>query len=249
MTARPRARRSARTLATERAAVAGDHQEGKRRRDLRLATALQRAYADALLAGDPRGAEQIVREAIEAGLDEAMIDEHVIGPALTVVGDLWADGELSIVQEHLATSISRRVITLQREAFRVARQRASERILLAAVQGEQHVVGLEMAAGVILRAGYDVRLLGADVPVHELPRAVEQHRPAVVGLSTATVMTAVRVPESLEALRRADPAVGILVGGRAADESWARRWGIGVCRHVTDAVAQVDALVQRAAHN
>jgi hypothetical protein len=45
-------------------------------------------------------------------------------------------------------------MTLQREAFRVACERASRRVLLAGAQGEHHIVGLEMASSVILHAGY-----------------------------------------------------------------------------------------------
>jgi methanogenic corrinoid protein MtbC1 len=233
----------------ERTAVPGNAHEWARRRELRLAAALQRAYADALLAGDPRAAEAVIRDAIDAGLDEATIDDHVIGPSLVIVGDLWADGELSVVEEHLATSISRRVITLQREAFRVARQRSSERVLMAAAQGEQHVIGLEMAANLILRAGYDVRLLGDDVPVAELPRALQRHRPAVVGLSTASVITTANALAAIDIVREVGAGAGIVVGGRGADERWAHRGDVAVCRHVSDAVAHVDGLVKRARHN
>ena len=229
--------------------VPGDPHEWARRRALRLAAALQQAYAEALLAGDPRAAEAVIREAIDGGLDEAMIDDHVIGPSLVLVGDLWADGELSVVEEHLATSISRRVITLQREAFRVARQRSSLRVVLAAVQGEQHVVGLEMAANLILHAGYDVRLLGADVPVAQLPAAVQRHRPVVVGLTTASAITTANALAAIELLRETGAGCGIVVGGRGADDRWTHRGDLVVCQHVSDAVAHVDALVQRARHN
>src|SRR3954469_25746655 len=137
-----------------------------------LGEKLQAAYADAILSGVPRDAEEVVREAIEAGMDEGAIDDIVIRPALRLVGDLWADGQLSIAEEHLATAISLRVLTLQREAFRVARERLSHRVLLAGMQGERHVVGLEMAASLLLRSGYDVRMLGADVPVGQIAAAV-----------------------------------------------------------------------------
>lgn len=209
----------------------------------------QRAYADALLAGDVLGAEAVVRDAIDAGLGEAEIDDHVVAPALVLVGDLWADDRITVAEEHLATSISLRVLALQREAFRVARQRVTQRVVLAGVEGERHVIGLEMAAGVILRAGYDVRMFGADLPVDELPAAIARHRPAVVGLSAATAGTAARLPEAFETIRRTSPDVGIVVGGRAVDDRLVAGWDVAVCRHVADAVDRVDALVKRAGRN
>ena len=229
--------------------MAADHQDENLERDLRLAEQFQRAYADAVLAGDERAAERVIREAIEAGLSEALIGDHVIRPALVLVGDLWADGRITIADEHLATSSSVRVLALQREAFRVARERASHRVMLAGVQGELHVVGLEMAASVILHAGYDVRMIGADLPVGDVAAAVTRHRPSVVGFTTATSLTAVNLPASFDAVRRGRPDAGIVVGGRAAHPGLAAGAGVAVCRHVADAVAQVDGLVKRAGRN
>jgi methanogenic corrinoid protein MtbC1 len=218
-------------------------------REPELAAELQRNYADALLAGEPRAAETVIREAIEAGLGEAVIDDEVIRPALVLVGDLWADGRITIAEEHLATSISLRVLTLQREAFRVSRQRASQRVLLAGAQGEHHVVGLQMVASVVLHAGYDVRMFGADLPVGEIDAAVDRHRPAVVGFTTAGVLTAANLPAAFDAVRRASPDTGIVVGGRGVDAGPPAAPDVVVCRHVTDAVGHVDALVKRASRN
>lgn len=228
--------------------MVSDHQDD-RRRDLRQAAEFQRAYADAVLAGDVRAAEITARDAIDAGLPEAVIDDHVIRPSLVLVGDLWADGSISVADEHLATAISVRVLMLLHEAFRVARRRATLRVLLAGAQGEHHVVGLEMAASVIRHAGYDVRPLGADVPVAAIAAAVARHRPAVIGFTTATVLTAVHLPAAFAAVREVAPDIGILVGGQGADPQISAGWDALVCRHVADAVEQVDALVQRAGRN
>jgi MerR family transcriptional regulator, light-induced transcriptional regulator len=229
--------------------VAADRQDETHERDPRLAAELQRAYADALLAGDHIGAERVVRDAIEAGLGEAVIDDQVIRPSLVMVGDLWAEGRITVADEHLATAISVRVVMLQREAFRVARRRVSRRVLLAGVEGERHVVGLEMAASVILHAGYDVLMLGADLPVAEVAAAVERHRPAVVGFTTASAVTAVNLPGAIEAVRGVSGDIGILVGGRGVGEETVGGPDVAVCLHVADAVERVDALVMRAGHN
>jgi methanogenic corrinoid protein MtbC1 len=229
--------------------VVADHEDETRAGEPELAAELQRVYADALLAGEPRAAEMVIREAIEAGLGEAVIDDEVIRPALVLVGDLWANGHITIAEEHLATSISLRVLALQREAFRVSRQRGSQRILLAGAQGEQHVVGLQMVASVVLHAGYDVRMFGADLPVGEISAAVDSHRPAVVGFTTAGALTAVNLPAAFDAVRRASPDTAIMVGGRGVDIGPPVAPDVVVCRHVTDAVGHVDALVKRASRN
>jgi methanogenic corrinoid protein MtbC1 len=228
--------------------VAAQHDDDASARASRVSDDIQRAYADALLAGDSVAAETSIAEAIEAGLGEATIYDRVVRPALQMVGDLWADGHISVAQEHLATSITMQVLVLQREAFRLARERSSHRVLLAAAQGELHVVGLEMAASLLRNAGYEVRLFGADLPVAEIAAAVDMHKPVAIGFSTATLASAMNLPAAFEAARGRDPDIGILVGGRAADDGW-RTSGVVVCTHVADAIEHVDALVKRADRN
>ena len=72
-------------------------------------TGIGRAYAAALLRGDEIAAEIVIREAIEARLTAAEIDDEIIAPALWFVGELWERGEISVADEHIATEISIRV--------------------------------------------------------------------------------------------------------------------------------------------
>ena len=100
------------------------------------------AYARALLQGDEIAAEMAIREAIDARLSTAQIDDEIIAPALWLVGRLWARGEISVADEHLATNISLRVLALQREATRTVHERTGSTALLAAPEGEMHTVAV-----------------------------------------------------------------------------------------------------------
>ena len=139
-----------------------------------------RAYAAALLRGDEIAAEQAIREAMDAKLSTPEIDNEIIAPALWLVGDLWERGEISVADEHLATEISLRVLALQREARRVARTRRHHRIMLAAPAGELHIVALRMICNLLRDAGYDVVMLGADVPAEALAASASRHQPHVI---------------------------------------------------------------------
>jgi methanogenic corrinoid protein MtbC1 len=167
--------------------------------DQRLLEELQREFTDALLRGDEPGAEVVLRDAIEADVPEGDIDEVVIAPALRAVGDFWEAGELTVAEEHLATEIALRVIALQREAFRVVRRRPGVVVVLAAMEGEQHVVGLRMAGSLLAHAGYDVKQLGASVPVADLGAIIDRHEPAVVGLSATMPATTTMVAQTVAA--------------------------------------------------
>ncbi len=91
----------------------------------------ERAFTAALLAGDQIAAETTIREAMDAKLSTADIDEGIITPALWQIGELWERGEINVADEHLATEISIRVLALQREVERVAEGRRARRVMLA----------------------------------------------------------------------------------------------------------------------
>ena len=215
----------------------------------RLLDELQREFTDALLLGDERAAEEVLVEAVDARLPEGLVDEAVIAPALRAVGDLWEAGELSVAEEHLATEIALRVVALQREAYRVAGRRPGALVLLAAVEDEQHVVGLRMAGSLLAHAGYDVMQLGASVPSVDLGAMVARHGPAVVGLSTTVPWTGEKVAQAVAAIGAARPATAVVVGGAGLPADLVERPGLRRCLRAPDVVPVVDGLVQRAGLN
>ena len=210
---------------------------------------LGRAYADALLAADEAAAEIAIREAMDAGLHTAQIDDEIITPALWHVGDLWERGEISVADEHIATEISIRVLALQREAQRVARTRGDYRIVLAAPSGEQHVIALRMVDNLLRNAGYDVAMLGSDVPTEALAMLMNRRPPNVVCMTSTMSAPAGDVLATISALQRRWPSVGFVIGGAGLASRVQSRPGIDVCRRVSDAVEAVDAMIRGGGRN
>jgi methanogenic corrinoid protein MtbC1 len=129
------------------------------------------------------------------------------------------------------------------------RRRSGRVVVLAAVEGEQHVVGLRMAASLLVHAGYTVKQLPPDVPPSDLGGLVARHAPAVVGLSVTMPSGAAALEASMAAVAAARPGTGILVGGPGLAHRLIERPGLRVCRRLTDVVPLVDGLVQRASLN
>ena len=208
-----------------------------------------RAYAAALLEGDEVAAEIVIREAMDAKLSMAKIDDEIIAPALWLIGDLWERGEISIADEHLATEISLRVLALEREARRVAKARAQHRVLLASPAGELHVVALRMTSDLLREAGFDVVMLGADVPPRARAAAATRHRPDVICLSSTMPGGGDQVLISIHETQRVWSGAGYVIGGRGLTSRLYTQPGISVCHRVTEAVETVDAMARRAGMN
>jgi MerR family transcriptional regulator, light-induced transcriptional regulator len=214
-----------------------------------LLAELGQSYAKALIAGDEVGAEHVVREALDARLSTAQIDDEIIAPALWLIGRLWARGEISVADEHLATQISLRVLALQREARRTARGREGHKVLLAAPEGEAHVVALQMVGNLLRDAGYSVLMLGGDVPLEALAESAARHEPEVICLSATMPSASDRLTIAIHEIQRSWPGAGYLLGGRGISSRLRPRPGIQLCRRVSEAVETTDALLKRADFN
>lgn len=208
-----------------------------------------RAYEAALLAGDEIAAEIAIREAMDAKLSTAEIDDEIIAPALWLVGALWERGEISVADEHIATEISLRVLALQREAQRVAGARGDHKVMLAAPAGELHVVALRMVDNLLRGAGYDTVMLGADVPVDALGVSARRLQPDVICFSSTMPGGADQVLSSIDEVQQGWPVAGFVIGGRGLMRGVHSRSKIEVCGRVSEVVEAVDAMVKRAGLN
>jgi methanogenic corrinoid protein MtbC1 len=186
---------------------------------------------------------------MDEGLTSAEIDVELIAPALFLVGEKWASGEITVAEEHLASEITLRVLALQREARRAIRRRQMRRVLLLAPEGERHVIGLHMAADLLFTAGYDTYMLGADVPLADVGRMAGKLAAEVVCFTATMPETGERLDAAIDYLRGARPGCAVLLGGSAVPYEVAAGWGASVCADVSDAVENVDALLHRAPLN
>lgn len=106
----------------------------------------------------------------------------VLLPYLHDVGERWADADLTVAQEHFATSfLQARLLALARGWDRGLGPRA----LLAAAPGEQHVCGLISFGVALHQLGWRITYLGADTPWQMVASAADAVAPDVVVVSAA----------------------------------------------------------------
>jgi DNA-binding transcriptional MerR regulator len=166
-------------------------------------------------------------------LDTVLVE--VVLPYLHELGERWAAGEISVAQEHYASSLLRgRLLGLARGWG----QGLGPRAVLAGAPGEQHDLGL-IAFGLALRGrGWRVTFLGSDTPLEEVASVAQALDPTLV-VVTATVREplASHVPE-LRALAEVAP---LALAGAGADEVMAEEAGGRLLEG--DPVSAADALV------
>lgn len=180
---------------------------------------LRTAFTEAASASDVRALATVVDQTLALGpIDEAF--ERVLAPALVEIGDRWARGELTVAQEHLASSTVR--AGLQR-LLADARASVHGIVVLACAPGEHHEIGLLMLA-VLLRAdGWQVAYLGPDTPIDDAVSLARDLEASVLGFSATSDACAKDLRRGLRAAK-VPSTITVVLGGHACDETGATGW-------------------------
>ncbi len=188
----------------------------RRRADELVEEQLAASFFEALCRGVPTQAEAAAEAALDQGFGVAAVHTQLIEPAMRSIGELWERGKISVSEEHLATAISHEVAARIFPRGLSAMPGARERVMMTAIQGEQHVLGLRLAADVLECAGYDVLYLGADVPLDALLAACRIHQPDVLGFTVSTWPNVPTMILAIHEIMQLEQPPRIMVGGRAA---------------------------------
>ncbi|MBW4720553.1 cobalamin-dependent protein [Saccharothrix sp. SC076] len=199
------------------------------------------ALWDRVSTGDEHAAVQVVRSAVAAGVDREVVLLDVVGAVQARVGAEWAANRLTVAQEHAATAINDRIVTVLTSEG--DRPRGGTRIAVACVDGEWHALPARLLAEVLKLRGFAVDYLGAQVPTPHLVAHLHRTGPDLVALSASL---ATRLPGAHAAITACQAAgVPVLAGGAAfgADGRYARLLGADLW--APDARTAADLLADR----
>jgi methanogenic corrinoid protein MtbC1 len=187
--------------------------------------AVRGAYLDRLVAADEPGAVAVTVQAVDGGLDPEVVLLDVVAGAQRAIGERWASGEWTVVQEHVATHISERVVAAIARHTPPPRPTGIGTIAVACLDGEWHGLPARLLAEILARHGWRVEFLGTSVPAAALASHLHRGGPDVVAVSSSLPSRLPAARQMVEACRATGTRV--LAGGPAfgADGRWARAVG------------------------
>jgi excisionase family DNA binding protein len=194
-------------------------ERGRRRRGSHPRVSTWQARLQArMLGGDVAGSWQVIEAAMASGLEPGEIYVRVLAPSLRAIGDSWRSGDISIDQEHLASSVAATVIGRLGPRF-VHRGRKKGVVIVAMPPGERHGLGVAMLADILTDAGYEVLNLGPDTPTASFVASMRDAGSlAAVVVSVVDSQFRPAAGRLLAAARRERPSVPRLVGGNAVSD-------------------------------
>jgi 5-methyltetrahydrofolate--homocysteine methyltransferase len=186
---------------------------------------------DVVLRGKRNQVEDLVQQALDAGISASEIVEKALRPAMDEVGERFSRAEFFLPDLILAAEATKRAINYLRPMLGEAGASSKQQVIvIGTVQGDLHDIGKNLVVATLEGTGYKVIDLGVDVQPEKFVSAVRQHDPAVVGFSALLSTTMVNIAATIEALKEAGLREGRLlaVGGAPVTQRNANEWQVEI---------------------
>jgi DNA-binding transcriptional MerR regulator/methylmalonyl-CoA mutase cobalamin-binding subunit len=142
-----------------------------------------------------------------------VVTRQLILPLLRVLGERWAAQKGSIAEEHFFGVFLRNKLGAR---FHHRQQHNSgPKLVAACLPNEQHEIGLLLFALAAHERGFQIILLGGNMPIEELPTVAKKTRADAVVLSGSMPINDKETFSKIQQLVT-DTGLPVFVGGRAA---------------------------------
>jgi methanogenic corrinoid protein MtbC1 len=178
-----------------------------------IATALATALCDDMT----DTADLMVSDLIDAGLSVEEVCLDHLAPAARCLGEWWDTDRIPFTDVTMATSRIQAILRRMPTGRRTHRAFSDSGAVFCAVPGEQHTLGVMMAADLFRRNGWDVGLL-LGLEHAEVVDRLERDDRGVIGLSCSGDHSVGALERLMIALRKRRKDAHIILSGQIATD-------------------------------
>jgi methanogenic corrinoid protein MtbC1 len=183
---------------------------------------LAKEFLVAVLEGKRASAERLIWDAVDGGAPVTDLHSHVVTQVQMELGRMWQIGESYVAEEHFGSRVVEDVLAMLRSRM-VREPENGHTVVLASVSGNLHDIGPRLVADQFEMKGWQTIFLGANMPIEDLVRGVNDFSPSMVALSVGQALNLRSAADTIAALRASQPGLPVLVGGlpfSAIDGLW-----------------------------
>lgn len=162
--------------------------------------------------GQP-GADEITKEALEAGVEPGVILNNALISAMNKVGQKFTENKIFVPQMLLSAKAMSASMNHLKPYFASGAVQRKGTFILGTVFGDLHDIGKNLFGMMVEGAGWEVIDLGIDVKTEKFIETLEQYPEAVIGISALLTTTMVNMKPVIEAIKTVSPSTKIIVGG------------------------------------
>ena len=190
------------------------------------------------------GADELTKEALEAGFSPQMILNEALIPAMNRVGNKFTEGKIFVPQMLLSAKAMNSAMKHLKPYFQNGEIRRKGVFIIGTVQGDLHDIGKNLTGMMVEGAGWEVIELGTDVSAEKYIQALDEHPGAVCGMSALLTTTMSNMQPMIAAIREKHPGTKVIVGGAPLNAEFARQIGADAYgRDPQDDINWLDSIV------
>jgi len=191
------------------------------------------AISKAVTEGEDVEAERLVQQALADNLPPLEILLKGVVSGITKAGELWKANEYFLPDVILAADAFKAAMRpLEPRLKEVKGGRPKGKIVIGVVEGDMHDLGKSLVGAMLSSAGFEVIDLGIDTSVSRFIKAVEEHKPDIIGMGAYMTTTMLQMKIIIAELEKQGlrKNLKVMVGGvptsqEFADEIGADAWG------------------------
>jgi methylmalonyl-CoA mutase cobalamin-binding domain/chain len=166
------------------------------------------------------------------------------------LGERWKRGEVFLPEVVVSAEVFKKCNAIvEPELAKLGGEDAANAlVVMLTVKGDLHDLGKNMVGAMLKTSGFEVHDLGKDVPTEKVINAVEELKPAIVGMSALLTTTVPQQEVVIKALKKQGlrDQVKVMVGGAPVTQEWADQIGAdGYAPSAPEAVEMAKKLVGR----
>ena len=186
------------------------------------------------------GADEITRQALEAGIGPQEILTSGLMPGMSRVGIKFRDNKIFVPQVLMSAKAMSTAMVHLKPYFTSGAARQKGTFIIGTVQGDLHDIGKNLVGMMVEGNGYNVIDLGIDVGAEKYLAAIREHPGSVVGLSALLTTTMTSMEQITHAIKAAFPDTLVTIGGAPVNDEF--RIKIGADKYSPDPQGVVEFL-------
>ncbi len=204
-----------------------------------MADILQK-IASKLYEGEDEEVAELVQRALDSGLTPKEILQDGLIAGMDQVGKDFKAGDLFVPEVLIAARAMHAGMNVLRPLLAASDSPTVGKYVIGTVKGDLHDIGKNLVKMMLEGAGFETVDLGTDVAPEAFVKAVQEHKPRIVGMSALLTTTMVNMKTTIDALQEAGlrDSVKIMVGGAPVTAAFAQQ--IGADAYAPDAATAVD---------
>lgn len=182
----------------------------------------------AVIEGNEEAAIAMANKVIEEGINPVEIINEGLSPAMTEVGDGFANEEIPLPGVLVAAEAMTKAIEIMEP--HIPKKEVAQKlgtVVIGTIEGDIHDIGKRIVATMLRVYGFEVHDLGRDVPIDVFVDKAKELKPDILGSSSlmTTTMGGQKILE--EKLREAGIRDNFktMIGGAATTQDWANKIG------------------------